>query len=96
MTSPLPTFRRLGPRRRHLEDARQPTTTFLEMPAYEPVPPAAADPEEMAKWIIALQRGKLLASPASLTMLWTPGRLNDGTIASFFVADIKAVVDNAP
>jgi len=39
--------------------------------------------EEMAKWIIALQHGKLLASPASLTTLWTPGRLNDGKIASF-------------
>ena len=39
--------------------------------------------EEMAKWIIALQHGKLLASEASLTTLWTPGRLNDGKIASF-------------
>ena len=39
--------------------------------------------EEMAKWIIALQGGKLLANKASLTALWTPGRLNDGKIAGF-------------
>src|SRR4030095_10596850 len=39
--------------------------------------------EEMAKWIIALHRGKLLASTASLATLWTPGRLNDGKIAGF-------------
>ncbi|GAB2959953.1 hypothetical protein GCM10027048_29240 [Hymenobacter coalescens] len=38
--------------------------------------------EEMARWLIALQRGKLL-QPASLPTLWTPGRLNDGTTRSF-------------
>src|SRR6188508_418437 len=26
-------------RRRHLEDARQPYATFLQMPAHEPIPP---------------------------------------------------------
>ncbi|WP_286130702.1 serine hydrolase [Solirubrum puertoriconensis] len=38
--------------------------------------------EEMARWVIALQQGKLL-QPASITTLWTPGRLNDGTQRSF-------------
>ena len=39
--------------------------------------------EEMARWIIALQQARLLASTASLATLWTPGRPNDRTIASF-------------
>ncbi|MCC3157224.1 serine hydrolase [Hymenobacter sp. 15J16-1T3B] len=38
--------------------------------------------EEMARWLIALQHGKLL-QPASLTTLWTPGRLTDGTERGF-------------
>lgn len=38
--------------------------------------------EEMARWLIALQQGKLL-QPASLTTLWTPGRLTDGSQRSF-------------
>ena len=33
---------------------------------------------DIARWIIALQRGRLI-SDSSLTMLWTPGTLNDGT-----------------
>jgi CubicO group peptidase (beta-lactamase class C family) len=36
--------------------------------------------EELAKWIVALQNGKLLKDKRSLTTLWTPGVLNDGTI----------------
>lgn len=38
--------------------------------------------EEMARWLIALQQGKLL-QPASLPVLWTPGRLNDGAERGF-------------
>ena len=38
--------------------------------------------EEMAHWLIALQQGRLL-QPASLPTLWTPGRLNDGSMRSF-------------
>ncbi|TGE20215.1 serine hydrolase [Hymenobacter elongatus] len=38
--------------------------------------------EEMAHWVLALQQGKLL-QPASLTTLWTPGLLNNGTTRGF-------------
>jgi len=38
--------------------------------------------EEMARWLIALQQGKLLQI-SSLPTLWTPGRLNDGSQRSF-------------
>ncbi|MCR5890112.1 serine hydrolase [Hymenobacter sp. J193] len=38
--------------------------------------------EEMARWLVALQQGKLL-QPASLTTLWTAGRLNDGSERGF-------------
>lgn len=36
--------------------------------------------ENLAHWIIALQKGQLL-SPAGLASLWQPGRLNDGRVA---------------
>ncbi|MFM9838058.1 MAG: serine hydrolase [Cyclobacteriaceae bacterium] len=35
--------------------------------------------EEIAKWVIALQNGQILKQKQSLTTLWTPGVLNDGT-----------------
>jgi CubicO group peptidase (beta-lactamase class C family) len=38
--------------------------------------------EEMARWLIALQQGRLL-QPASLPTLWTPGRLHDGSQRGF-------------
>ncbi|MDU0371809.1 serine hydrolase [Hymenobacter endophyticus] len=38
--------------------------------------------QEVASWLVALQQRKLL-QPQSLTTLWTPGRLNDGTTQSF-------------
>ncbi|WP_232066261.1 serine hydrolase [Hymenobacter sp. BT18] len=38
--------------------------------------------EEMARWTVALQQGKLL-QPASLTTLWTPGLLNNGQPRGF-------------
>ncbi|RTQ48814.1 serine hydrolase [Hymenobacter gummosus] len=38
--------------------------------------------EEMARWLVALQQGKLLQT-SSLTTLWTPGRLTDGSQRSF-------------
>ena len=38
---------------------------------------------ELARWVIALQGGRLLTGSASLTTLWTPGVLNDGTHAGF-------------
>jgi CubicO group peptidase (beta-lactamase class C family) len=39
--------------------------------------------EELARWIIALQQGKLLKASASLTALWTPGVLNNGSPGGF-------------
>jgi len=38
--------------------------------------------EEMARWLIALQAGRLL-KPASLPVLWAPAQLNDGTQRGF-------------
>jgi CubicO group peptidase (beta-lactamase class C family) len=38
---------------------------------------------ELARWIIALQQGQLLRARTSLTTLWTPGTLNDGTHGGF-------------
>ncbi len=37
---------------------------------------------EMARWLMALQKGQLL-QPASLTTLWAAGRLNDGSVRGF-------------
>ncbi len=39
--------------------------------------------EEMAQWLIALQRGAIFAKPGSLTTLWTPARLTDGSLGGF-------------
>ncbi|KFF11398.1 beta-lactamase [Chryseobacterium soli] len=35
--------------------------------------------EELAAWIIALQKGKLLKNPESLQRMWSPIRFNNGT-----------------
>lgn len=34
--------------------------------------------DDLARWIIALQSGRLLSKPASLAQMWQPDRLNDG------------------
>lgn len=39
--------------------------------------------EEISRWIIALQEGKLLKQKASLDLLWTPYRLNNGQVGGF-------------
>ncbi len=39
--------------------------------------------EEIARWLIALQAGKLLTAKSSLETLWTPGVLNDGSVPGF-------------
>ena len=39
--------------------------------------------EELARWTIALQQGRLLHSKAALQALWTPARLNNGSTAGF-------------
>ncbi|AHJ96593.1 serine hydrolase [Hymenobacter swuensis] len=38
--------------------------------------------QEVARWLVALQQGQML-QPQSLTTLWTPGRLTDGSTRSF-------------
>ncbi len=37
--------------------------------------------DDVAKWLVALQSGKLLKDKASVAALWTPVMLNDGTTA---------------
>ncbi len=39
--------------------------------------------EELARWIIALQRGQLVRDNGSLKSLWTPGQLTDGRTEGF-------------
>ncbi|RAK67103.1 serine hydrolase [Hymenobacter edaphi] len=51
-------------------------------PSLRPAAGMSSTAQEMARWLVALQQGKLL-QPASLPTLWTPGRLNDGTTRSF-------------
>jgi CubicO group peptidase (beta-lactamase class C family) len=51
-------------------------------PSLRPAAGLSSTAEEMARWLVALQQGKLL-QPASLTTLWTPGRLNDGSQRGF-------------
>jgi CubicO group peptidase (beta-lactamase class C family) len=41
--------------------------------------------EEMARWMTALQQGRLFKEKTSLAMLWTPGKLNDGTHGTWAV-----------
>lgn len=39
--------------------------------------------DDLAKWIIALQRGRLLSDPASLERMWQPDVLNDGKASTW-------------
>lgn len=39
--------------------------------------------EDLARWAIALQEGRLLDGEAALNTLWTPARLNDGSTGGF-------------
>jgi CubicO group peptidase (beta-lactamase class C family) len=43
----------------------------------------ASTADEMAKWLVALQQGKLLKNQGSLATLWTPARLPDGSTEGF-------------
>ena len=51
-------------------------------PSLRPAAGMSSTAEEVARWLLALQQGKLL-QPASLPTLWTPGRLTDGSQRSF-------------
>lgn len=60
------------------------THVFEEFP--KPVQTAAgmsSTASELAKWLIALQNGKLLKHPQSLDTLWTPAVLKDGKTHGF-------------
>lgn len=39
--------------------------------------------EDMARWVIALQAGRLFNDKSSLDVLWAPGRLTDGSTQGF-------------
>jgi CubicO group peptidase (beta-lactamase class C family) len=46
--------------------------------------------EEIARWVIALQQGKLLKDKSSLETLWTPGVLNDGSVHGIGISALPA------
>lgn len=51
-------------------------------PSLRPAAGMSSTAEEVARWVVALQQGKLL-QPASLPTLWTAGRLTDGSERGF-------------
>jgi CubicO group peptidase (beta-lactamase class C family) len=65
------------------------STEVLENIFYESVPSLVAangintTAEQVAEWIIALQHGKLLKKKNSLSIMWTPGVLNNGSHGGF-------------
>jgi CubicO group peptidase (beta-lactamase class C family) len=68
----------------------EPRRTDMLGNIFEEVPPflrtssgMSSTAEEMARWIIGLQGGQLLKAKTSLTTLWTPGVLNDGSLGGF-------------
>ncbi|RZM30225.1 MAG: class A beta-lactamase-related serine hydrolase [Pedobacter sp.] len=52
--------------------------TWEEFPELRSAAGINATATELAQWVIALQTGKLLKS-TSLTQMWAPGKLNDGS-----------------
>jgi CubicO group peptidase (beta-lactamase class C family) len=72
---------------RNVHDGREPSANLQvylrEWPPYlRTAVGLNTSAEELAKWIMAIQEGKLL-NKASLKTLWTPGVLNDGSHQSF-------------
>jgi CubicO group peptidase (beta-lactamase class C family) len=60
------------------------SNTFFSFPAaLQTAAGMSASAREMAEWVIALQSGKLLQQPSSLTALWTPALLNSGQTDGF-------------
>lgn len=60
------------------------TNVFEEFPPYlRTAAGLSSTAEEMAKWIVALQRGKLLTKAGSLETLWTPATVPAGSAAGF-------------
>ncbi|HET7819363.1 MAG TPA: serine hydrolase [Bacteroidia bacterium] len=56
------------------------TRNYLEVPFFlRTAGGVNSTAEELAKWIIALQQGKLFKKKATLDTLWTPGTYNNGT-----------------
>jgi len=56
------------------------TNNYSEFPAFQRTGSGLnSTAEDLAKWIIALQHGKLLKTKAALNTLWTAGTYNNGT-----------------
>ena len=56
------------------------TNNYSEFPAFQRTGSGLnSTGEDMAKWIIALQQGKLLQTKAALDTLWTAGKYNNGS-----------------
>ena len=65
-------------------DADVPMNIFYEsVPALLPANGINTSAEQVANWIIALQHGRLLRKEGSLSTMWTPGVLNNGSHGGF-------------
>jgi CubicO group peptidase (beta-lactamase class C family) len=74
-------FRRIGGEMQLSDTLRN---VFEEFPPFlRTAAGMSSTAEEMARWIIALLHGRLLAHEASLTTLWTRGTLTDGSHGGF-------------
>lgn len=62
----------------------KPQNVFYEFPSFiRTTVGLNSTAREIARWIIALQRGQLLKTKAGLQALWSPGILNNGQTAGF-------------
>jgi len=57
--------------------------TWEELPELRSTAGINCSADELAKWLIALQTGKLLHSKKTLELMWTPEKLNNGTIGGW-------------
>lgn len=60
------------------------TNVFEEVPPFlRTATGMSSTAKELARWVIALQDNRLLATDSSLSILWTPARLNNGELGGF-------------
>ena len=57
--------------------------TWEEFPEIRATSGINCSADELAKWLVALQTGKLLNSNKSIDEMWTPEKLNDGTVGAW-------------
>ena len=57
--------------------------TWEEFPELRATSGINCSADELAKWLIALQTGKLLHSTKTLDVMWTPEKLNNGTMGGW-------------